>query len=165
MEYSVENPIIEFSDALDYSVENPIIELPDAFELPFADIADELTSFKQQRIRRWHIKCKKLEEHLGRLCSVAHEEQLGSRYWSSRFSGGLQRLCAYEPVAALQSLKVRLINERRKTRLPGDWIEYFGGRAFCTPRKRVTYATLSLICYQRDFEHASPSATHDASVG
>ena len=108
MEYSVENPIIEFSDAMEYSVENPIIEFSDAFELPFADIADEFTSFNNS-VFDVGTSNQEVEEHLGRLCSVAHEEQFEVGI-ESRFSGGLQRLCAYDPVAALQSLKVRLID-------------------------------------------------------
>ena len=52
---------------------------------------------------------RQVEEQLDRLCSAAFDEQfeVGVESW---FSKELQRLCAYHPIAILQSLRVRLIH-------------------------------------------------------
>ena len=108
LEYSFENSIIEFSDALEYSFENPIIEFSDALELPFVDIAEGFTSFNKS-VFDVGTSNPVVEAQLERLFSVAHEEQFEVGI-ESQFSGSLQRLSAYDPVAVLQSLKARLID-------------------------------------------------------
>ena len=52
---------------------------------------------------------RQVEEQLDRLCSAALDEQFEVGV-ESRFSRELQRLCAYHPIAILQSLRVRLIH-------------------------------------------------------
>ena len=52
---------------------------------------------------------RQVEEQLDRLCLAALDEQFEVGV-ESRFSGELQRLCAYHPIAVLRSLRARLLD-------------------------------------------------------
>ena len=52
---------------------------------------------------------RQVEEQLDRLCLAALDEQFEVGV-ESRFSGELQRLCAYHPIGVLRSLRARLLD-------------------------------------------------------
>ena len=52
---------------------------------------------------------RQVEEQLDRLCQAALDEQFEVGI-ESRFSGDLQRLCVYHPIAVLRSLRARLLH-------------------------------------------------------
>ncbi len=88
--------------------EKTIIEFSDALESSFVVIAEGFTSFNKS-VFDVGTSNPVVEAQLERLFSVAHEEQFEVGV-ESRFSGNLQQLSAYDPVAVLQSLKARLID-------------------------------------------------------
>ena len=53
---------------------------------------------------------RQVEEQLDRLCLAALDDQFEAGI-ESRFSGELQRLCAYHPIAVLRSLRARLLHD------------------------------------------------------
>ena len=64
-----------------------------------------------------------LEAHLDRLYSAARGEmfEVGMK---SQFSRGLQQLCAYAPVAVMQSLKVRLVDDGIRAEVLAETLEW-----------------------------------------
>ena len=90
------------------SFEHTIIEFSDAIELQFMDIVAGSISVNKS-VFDDSPSNQVVEEQLERLFSAADEEQFEVGI-ESQFSRGLQRLCAYDPVAALQSLKAKLID-------------------------------------------------------
>ena len=89
------------------SFENTV-EFFNALELEFVDIVPGFGSFNKS-VFDVGTSNQVVEEQLERLFSAAHEEQFEVGI-ESRFAGGLQRLCVYDPTAALQSLKAKLID-------------------------------------------------------
>ena len=88
-------------------IENTIIEFVDAVALEmmernagFVSINESSPDFPVPR---------QVEEQLDRLCLAALDEQFEVGV-ESRFSGELQRLCAYHPIGVLRSLRARLLD-------------------------------------------------------
>ncbi len=95
--------------AIPGSFEDAIIEFSDAWELQTKGITAGFASVNKSVVYD-SILSQVVEEQLGRLLSVAHEEQFEVGI-ESQLSGGLQRLCAYDPASVLRSLRVKLIDK------------------------------------------------------
>ena len=77
-----------------------------------------------------------LEDHLDRLYSVARDElfEVGRR---SQFSKGLQQLCAYDPVTVMQSVKVRLADDRISVEVLAETLRWAADQEAITIRDTV----------------------------
>ena len=85
--------------AIPGSFEDAVIEFSDAQESQAVDITAGFASVNKSVVYDG-ILSQVVEEQLGRLLSVAHEEQFEVGI-ESQLSGGLQRLCTYDPASVL----------------------------------------------------------------
>ena len=66
---------------------------------------------------------RQVGEQLNRLCLAAHDEQFEAGV-ESRFSRGLQQLCAYDPASVLQALRVRLTNNDASSEVLAEILQW-----------------------------------------
>ena len=66
---------------------------------------------------------RQLGEQLDRLCLAAHDEQFEAGV-ESRFSRGLQQLCAYDPTSVLQALRARLTDNDASSEVLAEILQW-----------------------------------------
>ena len=66
---------------------------------------------------------RQVRGRLARLCSAAQEEQFEAGV-ESRFSRGLQQLCAYDPTAVLQALRGRLMDSDTSSEVLAEILQW-----------------------------------------
>lgn len=107
-----------------YSSRNALVQFSNARELETLDVPSGFISANESVFRLTDaLVPARVEAQLDRLCSAAHEEQFEAGM-ESRFSRGLQQLCAYDPNAVLQSLRARLVNGNSAPEILTEMLEW-----------------------------------------
>ena len=104
------------------SFEDATIEFSDAWGSQIRDISAGFASVNKSVVYDG-ILSQVVEEQLGRLLSIAHEEQFEVGI-ESQLSRSLQQLCAYDPASALRSLRVKLMDNDARSEVLAEILRW-----------------------------------------